>query len=140
MAYYRSIIEGRVTNCMIGCSGVDVAGNFKYFRWRERPDRIAPQTVANQIRPKGWFQGHRWSDCQLGLLSEAHDAFSSYIVYSGDNAVITSGIIINVTDHSGNTKTVRVHEPIVDNVESAIEDFDTTITVYNLKAAWVELS
>lgn len=134
----RSYLEGRITNCMIGCSGVDVAANFKYFRWRERGDRVTPQTVANTIAPIGWFQGHRFADAELGLLSEARDAFSSYITYSGDNSVISSGIVIKAVDTSGTTKTLIAHEPIVDNVESGIEDYETTVTVYHLKAKWID--
>ena len=136
----RYRIEGRILNCFIGASGVgvDIKDNFKYFRWRERRDRVVPQTAAGQITPIGWFQGHRYAEIELGVLSEAGDAFSSYITYSGDNSVIYSGIIIRALDHLGSAQVIIAHEPIVDWVESRVEDYDTTITVYHIKAKWVE--
>jgi len=131
-------IQGKVSGCMIGCSGVNVADRFKYFRWRERGGRVAPAYVANTITPVAWYQGHRMVECELGLLSYAGDAFSSYIVYSGDNPTISSGIVIKVADISGTIKTVVAHEPVVDSVESNIEDFAETITVYRIMAKWVD--
>lgn len=134
----RTRIEGRVVNCMISCSGVDIASSFKYFRWRERADRVEPQTVANTVTPVGWKQGHRWTECELGIMSEADDAFSGYVAENSDNTVIASGILIKALDHLNTGQFITVNSPIVDWVESGVEDFETTITVYHMKAYYIE--
>jgi len=123
---------------MISCSGVDVAGRFKFFRWRENANRVTPATVANTLHPVAWYQGHLWVECELGLLSEARGAFSSYITYSSSYVAIDSGIVIRAKNVSGTTTTTTAHGVFPDHVESNIEDRAETITVYHLKAKWVD--
>jgi len=133
-----SIVLGKVTNCMVGISGVDVASRFKFFRWRGNAGRVTPATVANTVHPIAWNRGHEWYELQLGLLSEARDAFSSCIFYGSGTGALSSGIVVKVTDSSGTTKTTTAHVVEPDHVESGVEDYGETITIYHLKANWVD--
>jgi len=137
---YVTIIEGRVTNCIINSGDIALSGAFKFFRWRERGDRIVAKTTANRYVPYGWHQNVRWLECQLGTLSEALDVFCSQdvnlVVFSGDNTEFSS-FVIKVQNNLGSTMQFNVYGGIVDGIDAGLEDYATTITVYNIKAKWM---
>jgi len=137
MARYR--IEGRVNHLYIGASSasnVDIAANVKFMRWR-RQHRITPQTAANSKIPIGWFQPHSWIEGELGVISEAKDAFydqaTAYIDDDGDNTVIPYVVLV-VDAHDGTDITFTFDNFIISYVEKMVEDYDTSIFVYHFLA------
>jgi hypothetical protein len=119
---------------------VDIAANVKYVRWRDRPDRVQPSTVANTVYPVGWHQGHRWSTMEIAVLSEAKDAFYDqavpYIVDNADNVVIPY-LVISLTAHDASTKTVTTSNAIVDYVDYGVSDYEESVNVYHLKCFYI---
>ena len=130
-------ILGRITKCVLQ-SG-NIASSFKAMRWRDRGERVTPQTVANIIVPVGWHQGHRWTEVEIDVLGEITEVLGSgtpIIVASGDNLVMTS-CALEFTNHLGSTMIVFVKSPVVDYVDTPISDYEPTITTIHLKAYYV---
>ena len=111
------------------------------MRWRERADRVQPETVANTVTPVGWFQGHRWTDVEIRVLGEITDIIgsgTSLVSQAGDNLTMTSCAVI-FTNHLGSSMIIFVTSPIIDNIESALEDMAPSETIIRLKAYSVSL-
>lgn len=139
----RVRFHGKISSFKLGASSgsnVDIAANVKYARWRDRPDRVTPSTVAQTVTPIGWHQGHRWAFLDIGVLSEAKDAFydqaAPYIDDDGDNTPIPY-VVFTLTDHNGASKTVTPVGTIVDYVEYDVTDFEESINVYHLKCYYI---
>lgn len=139
----RVRFHGRIANLKLGASAgsvVDIAANVKFVRYRDRPDRVQPVTVAQTVIPVGWRQGHRWSFMDIGVLSEAEDAFYSqgvaYIDDDGDNVVIPY-LVVTITGHDAVAKTVTTNNAMVDYVEYDFNDFEDSVTIYHLKCYYI---
>jgi hypothetical protein len=130
-------IEGRVTSCTLN-SG-NMASSFKEVRWRERKDRVQPQTTANTIVPAGWFQGHRWVDVEFTFLGEVREFLKGGTpIYneSGDNVVLTSCAVV-FTNSLGSSMIMTFNSPIIDTVDFGIRDYEPATTIVAMKAYWV---
>lgn len=138
--HYR--IEGRVANCHLAHVGgsTDIAGSFKEFRWRDLGvggDRIEAQTVANQRHPVGYHQNHMETEYELHVLSQATDAFSGCVMWSGYNRYVSSLQVV-VYDHLGSSQTITCYSPImIDGRESYVRDHEDTIAIYRGKCGYV---
>ena len=137
MARVRLI--GRLGAYSLGASlasSVNIVANVVFVRWSDRADRVQPSIVANTVVPVGWHQGHREGKLELGVLSEAMDAFYSqgaaYIVDAGDNVVIPYHFFTLVDSVAG-TMSVTVTGSIVDHVEYDTQALEDMITIYHIK-------
>ena len=131
--------KGRVTAVILQ-SG-NIASSFKGMRWRERADRVQPETVANTVSPVGWFQGHRWADVEIRVLGEITEILGSgtaLVSSTGDNLTMTS-CAVTFTNHLGSSMIIFVTSPIIDNIESALEDMTPSETTIRMKAYSVSL-
>ena len=131
--------KGRVTSVILQ-SG-NIASSFKAMRWRERSDRVQPETVANTVQPVGWHQGHRWTDVEIRVLGEITEVLGSgtaLVSTTGDNLVMDS-CAVTFTNHLGSSMIVFVTSPVIDNIETPIEDAVSTETTIRMKAYSVSL-
>lgn len=132
--------KGRVTKCILQ-SG-NIASSFVNMYWSDNPDRVVAQFVANTIPPVGWHQGHRQSKVAIDVHGEITEILGSgtpLVVVSGDNVVMTS-CAVEFMNHLGSTMRIFVVSPVIDNIESKLEDFsDLNITRINMKAYYVTL-
>jgi len=133
--------KGVIIGLVLQSGNLATSGNVKGVRWRERPDRVTPETVANTTLPVGWFQGHRWSDVEIRILGEATEILGSgtaLVSSTGDNLVMTSANVV-FKNHLGSDMIVFFTSPIVDSIDSGIEDEQSTETLIKLKAYAVSL-
>ena len=134
--------KGRVTSLVLQSGNIVTSGNFKSMRWKERDGRIQPETVANTTLPVGWHQGHRWTDVEMKILGEATEILGSgtaLVSSTGDNLVMTS-CGATFVNHLGSSMYVLVGSPIIDSIESNVDDYSAeNITTIRMKAYYVTL-
>jgi len=135
----RVRLKGRMGSYCVGATGeskVDIVANVVFVRWSDRADRVQASVVANTVVPVGWHQGHREGKLELGVLSEAKDAFydqtAKYIDDDGDN-VIFAYHYFTLEDHAGAYKSVTLTGSIVDHVEYDTQAMEEMISVYHIK-------
>lgn len=133
--------KGKITSLILQSGDLAVSGNVVGTRWRERPDRVQSERVANSTLPVGWHQGIREADVEIRIKGEATEILGSgtaLVSAAGDNLVMTS-CAVTFTNHLGSSMIVFIVSPIVDNIESNLEAGESTESIIRLKAYWVSL-
>lgn len=143
MVYFGDIKELAVGATAGDCETITT---LKYMNWKREPDtNITPQTVMNTAIPVGFYHGHKWVIGEIGVLSEAYDAF----YHNG------TGNVAYVREDSINVTIPYVKAKVVDNAAATWEaTFDTffvtgisqeyrdgeaePIQVYKFIAKWVK--
>jgi len=135
----RVRLKGRIGSYCIGASAeskVNIAVNVVFVRWGDRADRISASIVASTVVPVGWHQGHREGKLELGVLSEASDAFydqtADYIDDDGDNTIVPYHYFTLETS-AGTYKSITLTGSIVDHVEYDTQALEEMISVYHMK-------
>jgi acylphosphatase len=134
--------KGRITSLVLQSGDLAVSGNVKGIRWREKTGRVTAETVANNIQPVGWHQGHREAEVEILILGEASEILGSgtaLVSNTGDNLVMTSAGV-KLTNHLGSSMVVFFTSPIIDNIETGVDDFAVeNMTTIRMKAYAVSL-
>ena len=74
-------------SCKLGMSAtssIDIVSVFKEIAYND-VDSTSPQTAANTVPPIGWFQGHKWVEGELRVMSEISEAL--YVNASGQKYI-----------------------------------------------------
>ena len=100
----------------------------------------------NTTPPIGWYQGHKWVEVIVRVLSEAYEAFYhngsgnvAYIDEDGDNTKIPY-FVASIVDGAGKTWTATFTDAIPIRPEEPYRDGEDTIHVYRLKAKKVDIT
>lgn len=143
-----AIFSGKVT-AKLGASEADceTISNLKEISWRRVPrDHVRAQTVMNTTIPVGFYQGHKWVEVEMRVLSEAYEAFYhngtgnvAYIDEDGENTEIPY-FIAQMVDNNGKTWTAAFTGAIPIRPEEPYRDGEDTIHVYRLLAKKVDIT
>jgi len=156
MSYAR--IEGRVITCKLGMSStscLDVGSVFKEVRWKE-VHPTSPQTAANTVMPKGWYQGHKHIEGEIRVTSEIDAAL--YVNASGQKFInpgqdhdLMRYMVINVQTTTSGSKLIVFADSVMTQSGTAstviwegqggeVRDFETSYFTYPFKASFVMVS
>lgn len=143
-----AIFSGKVTAKLGQASGdCETISNLKEISWRRVPrDHVRAQTVMNTTIPVGWYQGHKWMEVDIRVLSEAYEAFyhngatnKAYIVEDGKNVIIPYFEAFMVDDLGKEWKATFT-DAIPIRPEEPYRDGEDTIHTYRLLAKKVVIT